>query len=349
MSIEHTTYLLGAGASALRMPIVAGMEKRFVSVYNILESHLKEKYLQKHHKPIPAHEILSEIKLYSEELTNIVANHFSIDTYARKLFLSQKHTELRRLKTFMSMFFTIEQLTQGNDPRYDAFFSSIIELQDGVPTFPDNISLVSWNYDLQVYHSIEATLGLDGPQATTKFIGDVIPREDYPDHYTKLNGIAGVSYQERGKVDFEESYPRFDFDLLQKNSDLLRDLASNIGQFWIDQIHHHNIKESLITFSWENSKYKKKQMEVAQRHFKKASSLVVIGYSFPTFNKRIDQMLLNSLPSKVKIYIQCHNDTNKVVERVQMMIPNYVTKDHRQEVIPVYDSDEFYIPHEFFT
>jgi len=46
----------------------------------------------------------------------------------------------------MSIFFTAEQVRMQPDYRYDSFFASIL---NDLQSFPENIKILSWNYDLQ--------------------------------------------------------------------------------------------------------------------------------------------------------------------------------------------------------
>lgn len=347
----HITYLLGAGASAQKMPIVAKMRERILTIPKFLQEKSRGITLIKDGIDIACIDIATEINKYASFLNNKLANHFSIDTYARKLYLSGKEDDLNKLKTFISMFFTIEQLQKGNDPRYDAFFSSIIEKDETGLVFPDNISLVSWNYDLQVYNSIEDTCGYNKVSKSTTMIGELFADTVDPNFnkYIKLNGIAGVSFHERDNgIGFNEVYTRFNFEEIRANKEYVKILVQNLGQLWVDQVHNNAIKSPLIEFSWENSTMKERHLKIAEDHFAHSNVLVVIGYSFPTFNKRIDQSLLYKLPKRCKIFVQCDKATDDIVEKIELMLTPVTDATTSRKVIPIYQSSEFHIPQEFF-
>lgn len=74
------------------------------------------------------------------------ANHSTIDTYAKKLFLTGKMTDYNRLKRALSTFLLVEQIAHRSDMRYDAFLANILNKEKLIT---DDITIITWNYDSQ--------------------------------------------------------------------------------------------------------------------------------------------------------------------------------------------------------
>ena len=88
------------------------------------------------------YELLKDIDF----IYNAAREHATIDTYAKKLFLTGRNKDLERLKNVLSVFFVWAQLEGRVDQRYDTFLANI--LQENL-CFPKEVSIISWNYDSQ--------------------------------------------------------------------------------------------------------------------------------------------------------------------------------------------------------
>lgn len=82
-----------------------------------------------------------------EEVYKANKEHATIDTYAKKLYLTKRTNELKRLKNVLTAFFVWAQLESKADQRYDTFLANI--LQNETLSIPNGISVISWNYDSQ--------------------------------------------------------------------------------------------------------------------------------------------------------------------------------------------------------
>lgn len=74
--------------------------------------------------------------------------HATIDTYARKSYLTKRTRELERLKALLCAFFLWEQLEHKPDERYDTFLVNVLDGE--TLNIPKGISIISWNYDSQM-------------------------------------------------------------------------------------------------------------------------------------------------------------------------------------------------------
>lgn len=83
-----------------------------------------------------------------EKLMYDIKEHATIDTLARKLYLTTQLNQFYKLKSLLSAFFVWAQLSYKPDSRYDTFLANILEEES--LSIPKDISVISWNYDSQI-------------------------------------------------------------------------------------------------------------------------------------------------------------------------------------------------------
>lgn len=99
-----------------------------------------------------------------------------------------------------------------------------------------------------------------------------------------------------------------------------------------------------IKFAWEDISIASGLIEVARNHFKQSSIIVIIGYSFPTFNRTVDRSILSEIRNDTLKYIYIQNPNwEDVITRITSLVPGIDTKKIRHSPT----KDEFYIPYEF--
>jgi hypothetical protein len=287
-------YLLGAGASAECIPVVAGMANDLEKLRNELFSFFSE---QQDHGgfdvppgKIPELEILHML----ESLAKICKTHYSIDTYAKKLYLTDP-AAFRMLKLDLSIYFTLRQVLADPDKRYDNFFSSIINSDNKLPA---NIKIISWNYDFQLERSfcefnpgINLDLSRDKLGITAPNRWSEISTIKNKFRTLKLNGSARLS---------SKSVEGYLFSTLHMPKE---DIVSEIINKYTDTIRSKDSFECEIKFAWEGEHYDQ-LFESARLDLENIDVLVVIGYSFPFFNREVDISLFRNMPNLKKIYIQ---------------------------------------------
>jgi hypothetical protein len=69
--------------------------------------------------------------------------------------------------------------------------------------------------------------------------------------------------------------------------------------------------------------------------------LVVIGYSFPFFNREIDRKIIKAMSKIHKVYFQS-KEPDALVERFQAIIPGIKT----EALKPITDVEQFLLPNE---
>ena len=118
---EQITYILGAGASYHSIPIVNTMNQRMLMFLNLFKEFKNYKdspgtvfistqaSLKDMYKPY-LHQGFEKYREVVEE----AVKHYTVDTYARKLWLQNKKIKLKTLKEFLCLFFAFEQSSRSD-------------------------------------------------------------------------------------------------------------------------------------------------------------------------------------------------------------------------------------------
>ncbi len=349
--------MLGAGASYHALPIHSNLKSR-LEIFNKHILAFSQIYLSNN---------FSRLKKHLSILQDNISTHYTVDTYAKKLFLKNPNVktndEYILLLNYLSAYFLYEQLSidvnlpcnqylrdlynlpynlenqidksllKELDYRYDSFFATILENnEEGELIIPENFSIISWNYDFQVEKafmnfsgdSLENTLNLfkvDG-------INYHFQQDDKKSFLTKLNGTA--AFAKDGKYT-----NLFDF----KNHILDEDSLQIISKILIAE---RNEYDTGMRFAWEKNEISKVAFQNAQFKIIEADIIVIIGYSFPYFNREIDRQLFEHSGRNKgypKVYIQCAETEIKSVINRFKGIKNIIP-------IPFVELDQFLIPNE---
>lgn len=178
------TYLLGAGASANTIPVVANFRHRMMEMRTFLQTQLNPQFDSQNKSPkvhSKYHDAIRDIIGDFDWIIDEAGEYFTIDTLAKKYYLKDEMAEMKRLKKVLITYFTLEQYIfvrsipnenytfQKNsiDKRYDSFIASIAQksivtsekdkLSDEWTNIRlnDDIKILSWNYDLQFERSVQ--------------------------------------------------------------------------------------------------------------------------------------------------------------------------------------------------
>jgi hypothetical protein len=318
----NITYLLGAGASANCLPVINELPNRLQEFRKFINSFS----LGGEHQIVQT-DIDSDIQW----LLNEMRKHKTVDTLARKYYLiSKKHKDLMRLKRLLTVYFMFEQThDEGNirsisnshfpkelpDKRYDTFIASLITPKIDSLTMPPSIKVITWNYDMQMeiayteYAGCSTLLAQDLLQSipSRTFVVDKLPFSTKRFGLIRLNGVAGIAELVRGKtfidtvknkkgVQLAEALLMFNLKLYEES----KEVTENYRVF---------------NFSWEDSSEFSTYLFDGYNEVKSAATqvmseteiLVVIGYSFPYFNRQMDKKLFSNCPALKKVYIQDQN------------------------------------------
>jgi hypothetical protein len=99
-----------------------------------------------------------------------------------------------------------------------------------------------------------------------------------------------------------------------------------------------------IHFAWEDPTRKRLDDDGSNllSQISEASDIVVIGYSFPYFNREIDDSIFKHFFHVNRVYLQYPEGVHaSIKERVQKILPPH------EEIILVTGTDLFYIPDDF--
>ena len=308
--MERITYLFGAGASYYALPVINELPSR---IANILSRKLfkdikgKMEGVNKHsHDKLKTHYEL--IKLI-EWLQKEASKHQTVDTFAKKLFVRGDNENLIKLKIALSAYFMLEQSVDDDttnaaskdgkkrlDYRYDSFFASI--LGKNAYDLPKHVNVLSWNYDYQFEMAYsEYTLSkLISENQGALHVKSKNSTDENIDCFNiiKINGTVG------SKPAFPLTKPIIPSDNLEL--DLGRVFDEIVD--WYIKIRKNNTIPDL-SFAWEEdidapSSIVNKAISACQE----TTVLVVIGYSFPFFNREIDRKIINSMKNLRTVYFQ---------------------------------------------
>jgi hypothetical protein len=345
--MKRITFLLGAGASYYSCPIWKEQGEKMIE--------LAQKYLAPSKCDFETRPSLDSEKdniLWDIGFFGYKAQKYgTIDTYARKLFLNQSFSELSRLKTAVSIFFTLWHLTddynfksrkigddyftfEDIDRRYISLLAAITENKNNkYISIKDNIRFVTWNYDLQLEFAFKAfnhdDLSLEYISQNFRFrckIGDNSPLQ-----ICHLNGYHGFYYTDKKE---------YDFLTVPKTTDI-NEILESIGYVSTSERRKQIQISNHINYAWESNSLAERTRFEANRIFSETDILVIIGYSFPNFNKEIDKMLFDKLKGReTKIYYQDPNAS-------EIFINQLINVNETEVVCDRVKKDYFYLPYEF--
>ncbi|MEO5569374.1 MAG: hypothetical protein ABIS37_00465 [Bacteroidia bacterium] len=350
--MNNIVYLLGAGASLEKVPILKDFSNKMYGALmqlsriderdgTILQKaqNDKEESLERY-----KYNLAKETKWFFSESNK----HKSVDTLAKRLYLTGKLKDLNLLKNLMSLYLMWVQTPQQYDQRYDSFLATVLKKQDNKIKFPDNIKFISWNYDVQFEISLVNYTNNTVLSEIHNMWG-IHPNCYHPTEIenpilVKLNGTGGLFLNKANNAVqilindllFDKSDENNQFDILKK----------------FELIKMNPVYESLIQFAWEETETAKQSMKVAQDYLSKADAIVIIGYSFPIFNKEKDNELFDALKKNRKrptIYIQDPN-AEKILLKLKA---NFIEIKKRVEyeygdgpiiLVPETNTDQFLTP-----
>ena len=202
----------------------------------------------------------------------------------------------------MSLYFTLEQRRKLPDVRYDNFWASILKSRT---EFPSNIRIISWNYDFQLELTYQDFFGHDSLKVARETLNVTSQETDFV-HFRntdqfgifKLNGSATFNTNS-----IENRETNYLIDKFQTST--IEDFIIGVVEKYDKLCSLPRVHINHLTFAWEHQKDSK-----FYAHLKESicntGILVVIGYSFPFFNRDIDKLVLNEFMGEKlrKVYFQ---------------------------------------------
>lgn len=309
MAEHKIRYIIGAGASANKISPVEG----FSTLISAWKHRFEDATVRSTNDD---YRIISQYLKGMEKLTK---ETFSVDTLARMYSIRGAKTELVKLKTAITLLLNFEQRLKGNDIRYDLFLSSLLSSNGGKLSFPSNIQIVSWNYDFQLELALSKILNVkQSIESFTSTFG--------PNQLVKVNGTSLCEFTELLPQPDDE----FHSSWMNKESEFIAKVSMSMN--------HPRNPLGGIKFAWEHADNLNDVNEF------QPDVTVVIGYSFPIFNREIDMILLAPATELGhKVYIQCNNAEGEGNNDVRSKLQGMNVKD----VEAVSSSREFFVPYEF--
>lgn len=360
--MANVTYLLGAGASYNALPIVDELPDAINNVITSLSRH--SLLITSGHS-----EIFTYYTSYQNNAINNLRkllegclNHLSIDTYAKMLFLTgnQEYTQIKatiglffKLHSFFAqnkevIFRTTNESKKGRqteylDKRYDAFFASI--LQERYDMFPNNIKVLSWNYDNQFENTFKRYIKNANKDTPVEELLNVYRKGHHNKDFDtagfgiyKINGSVGyiTDVHQSGIGVYQQYIDHFGETDELMLFDILKTYNEGLG---------NNMLRTNLSFAWESNPEDDKFIVKARKATTLSEILVVIGYSFPFFNRKTDSIFFNknSMHYLKKIYVQDSN-ADEVIERIKSIRPPH--EEPNLKYIPIYNTRQFYLPSE---
>lgn len=256
------------------------------------------------------------------------------DTYAKWLYENGHMENYNCLKKLISTYFSynehkieiLDQKSNRKDYRALPFLTSILE--NG--RIAEHVKLISWNYDNQIELAAKNSTSkvykyLKGftswPNLNNSFDTSFSKDGSLP-FLLHLNGLAGYKYN--SSTFAEESITPF-IELAATNH------------------------EPLLSFSWEASSdeilpvFNKNRLDLAKKMVANTEYVVVIGYSFPFFNRVVDKMLFKEMEHSIKkIYYQ---DSSLNIGP-EDLINKFDLSISAEKIKMIRDVGQYYIPHE---
>lgn len=346
-------YLIGAGASAgkrtqhmlsdgqqksfwtgVGLPTVAEIPERLEHLIQLLEKTNVEALQGNINYVLEKKNLLEDLNLLLNESTR----HVTIDTYAKKLVLTQRSSRLSQLENILTTYLIYEQLTNKIDERYDAFLANILDEQRQIP---ENINIISWNYDSAfdlAYHEYNENALL--PTISKNDTRCVNPK------IFKINGTATFEHYstysllDDAQIDFEGATQ----SPYGSEKCISQEGIKKILEIYTENHAHTNFNHGHLSFAFDTEhRLNKEFFTKMQAALSGTEILVVIGYSFPFFNREIDLQILSACKVLKKVYVQDINPTRTK----EILETAFLEKHISRKVIPITDVSSFFIPTEY--
>lgn len=267
--------------------------------------------------------------MFIDDLTWLRDNafqHATIDTFAKKLYLCNRASDYGKLKLLLSSFFLIEQVIHPFDKRYDTFFANILNRNAQIP---DNIYIMTWNYDLQ--------LDMVYREYGNGRLYECVPHDTWTEtdsaRVFRINGAGNYYAANNIESDW----------LLNMDNETLLDRIFN--QYCIANRTTPFCDGCLqLLFAWEKYEFDKRR-QILYDKIADAQVLVVIGYSFPFFNRETDREIFSKMEKLERIYIQ-----DPYADDIKQFISSVLTEGQRTQLYPCIETKKntanFFLPPE---
>ncbi|MFZ1515851.1 MAG: hypothetical protein WAT21_10650 [Saprospiraceae bacterium] len=147
----------------------------------------------------------------------------------------------------------------------------------------------------------------------------------------KLNGYAAFKSINNAQISSS-------FSISERFS--ANNIIQNVFNLYESLMSHDYKEDTNINFAWDKSEYSIGAMNKSKEILMNSDEIIIIGYSFPEFNRYADEELLSSFGLRTKIYIQTLADYEIVSSRLKQRRKNLLLKS----ITKVNYIDQFFIP-----
>jgi len=350
--MANVTYLIGAGASAGKrgdngdiiegLPCVNEISKCLWDIYLLIDRTSIPNDLEWTDQQIGLASVEDWEKARKSLTQRLHRLHVfcelnaTIDTYAKKLVLKKRQEKFKELEQLLALFFIYLQLQNYPDTRYDTFLANILE-----PNlhFPQNIRVISWNYDSQfeiAYSEYDEKGELRVGSKNTRFNVDF--------EIIKINGTATFDNQTNIATLRKEIWQKIWAikDEPNRSEQLQREQTWVLYFVYLYQLYVVDKKDNThLSFAFDSSEPSEKILNSIDKIISQTDVLVIIGYTFPFFNREIDRRMLQNLKPQAKVYIQ-----DKYPNRIKQNFKAVKADIQEEQIEPKEETDQFFLPPE---
>lgn len=345
------TYLLGAGASANAVPVNANTLDELdyiinqLALYKSSDSSLNKK--------------IEYLTIELNWLFNTILHRATMDTAAFTAFQNEDFDKYNRIKNAIGIYMIFAQLNlkhEGRfnssenppkqfigdsklkvhkkskvrlDPRYDTFLSQ--ELKNDLPH--SDLKVLSYNYDLQfeLSHAFRSPLSSGITDINQGLLGIEVPSRP---------GFTAVKKKTIYKINGNSDY----YNVSEDKFDLIIEEVDNTFSYILNRVIEKLVycsrnEEWLpgISFAWER-KITDPFIEKMLSDIEDTRTLVIVGYSFHSFNEAIDRVILETISSRVERIIIKNRCSPSAFNEMKKLIIEF-TKNNGLGNKIIHDSD----------
>ncbi len=354
--MQELTYILGAGASFQSIPVVKSFSNRFKEFLDWIDigvikgidfsSEEKQKFGILHN--------------LGEDLHQSFRSHQSFDTYFKKLFHTGQNDKISQGKKVLNLYFTWEHLSKPTarpdyydedtfwkqssiDKRYDALIAGLLKpLADKKEPYC-KINFITWNYDLNLLMSLknyflpEASIGEFFKQIDRKYTWEI------EDKICVIN-MNGFFYSSNfsGLINLNQSTIH---DIIYDKIKDQNYLELKVTDGFLGYGDNSDRDAESIKFAWETKNF---NSAIAKNKIGESKNIVIIGYTFPLYNRSIDlEYFYNDVLYGKRLILQDPNS----LELESDVIENFSLKPQNfkgSEIVTKVNCDNFFIPNDIF-
>lgn len=200
--------------------------------------------------------------------------------------------------------------------------SALMDLgPDGIPHLKGNVSFITWNYDLQLERTFSklATNEVNWDRLPDLINFHDVDNIEKPIRVLHLNGFHGFT---KGK---DHRYGMINHLGQVPPKTMAHEMLDGFGKIAWARYSHFNENEGskydgLMNFAWESSSAQ--VINKAKEIVRNTDNLIVVGYSFPRFNRHVDQALLSELRKSGEVRV-VHQDKSPKTGLISQLVPKY--------------------------